>query len=108
MAENKKTTKKTTKRTTNRVDIVKVCAFWGIFIAALLFVARGILGLFDLGGVGGTIMSIFDILGKLALLVAVAFPAYSYVRGKARVWQIIYWAALVIYIAGCVLGLISF
>lgn len=107
MAENKKTTKKTVKRTTNRVDIVKVCAFWGILVAALLFIARGILGLFDLS-IGGTIMSIFDILGKLALLVAVAFPAYSYVRGKARVWQIIYWAALVVYIAGCVLGLISF
>lgn len=107
MAENKKN-KKTTKRSaSNKTDIVKVCAFWGILVAALLFVARGILGLFDIS-IGGTIMSIFDILGKLALLVAVALPAYGYVRSKAKVWQVIYWVALVVYIVGCVLGLIRF
>lgn len=85
MADNKKTTKKTTKRTVvhrDRVDIVKLCAFWGIFIAAILFVASGILGFFDLGNVGTTIISVFNLIGKLALLVAVAFPAYGYVRGK--------------------------
>ena len=108
MAENKNTSKKTTKRRVvhrETVDIVKLCAFWGIFIAAILFVARGILNFFDLGSVGGTIMNIFDILGKLALLVAVAFPAYNYVRGKARVWKIIFWVALIVYIAGCVFSL---
>ena len=110
MAENKNTSKKTTKRRVvhrETVDIVKLCAFWGIFIAAVLFVAYGILSLFNMSGVGGTIMSILDLLGKLALLVAVAFPAYNYVRGKAKVWKIIFWAALVVYIAGCVLGLIK-
>ena len=69
MADNKKTTKKTTKRTVvhrDRVDIVKLCAFWGIFIAAILFVASGILGFFDLGNVGTTIISVFNLIGKLA------------------------------------------
>ncbi len=108
MADNANNKKKTAKRTVHRetVDIVKLCAFWGIFFAAVLFVARGILGLFDLGNVGGTIISVFDLLGKLALLVAVAFPAYNYVRGKAQVWKIVYWAALVVYVAGCVLGML--
>ena len=69
-------------------------------------VARGILNFFDLGSVGATIMNVFDILGKLALLVAVAFPAYNYVRGKAKVWKIIFWAALVVYVAGCVFSLL--
>lgn len=109
MADNKKTTKTTTKRTVvhrDRVDIVKLCAFWGIFIAAILFVASGILGFFDLGNVGATIISVFNLIGKLALLVAVAFPAYGYVRGKAKVWKIIFWVALVVYVAGCVFGVI--
>ena len=108
---NKKTaSKKTTKRTVRveRVDVIKLCAFWGIFLAAVLFVARGILGFFDLGSVGSTIMSVFDLLGKLALLVAVAFPAYGYVRGKAKVWKIIYWVALIVYILGCVFSVINF
>lgn len=74
--------------------------------AAILFVASGILGFFDLGNVGTTIISVFNLIGKLALLVAVAFPAYGYVRGKAKVWKIIFWVALVVYVAGCVFGVI--
>lgn len=109
MADNKKTTKRTKRVVVEhreRRDITKLCAFWGIFIAAILFVASGILGFFDLGNVGTTIISVFNLIGKLALLVAVAFPAYGYVRGKAKVWKIIFWVALVVYVAGCVFGVI--
>lgn len=98
---------KSNRGSSQKTDIVKVCAFWGILVAALLFVVRGVLGLFDLS-LGGTIMNILDLIGKLALLIAVALPAYSFVRGKAKVWKTVYWVALVVYIAGCVLGLIQF
>ena len=106
MADNSKNSKKTTKRrTTHResVDIVKVCAFWGIFLAAALFIASGILNLIN---VSFTIISILDLIAKLALLVAVAFPAYSYVRGRGKVWKIISWVAMIIYILGCVFSVI--
>ena len=110
MADNsKKTTKKTTKRvvhTDGYSSLVKMCAFWGIFLAAVLFVASGILSFFDID-IGRTIIAVFEIIGKLALLVAVAFPAYTYVRGKAKVWKIIFWVVLVVYIAGCVFSVIN-
>ncbi len=103
---NKNNNQKTTKRRIVRretVDIVKLCAFWGIFLAAALFIASGILNLVN---ISFTIISILDMIAKLALLVAVAFPAYNYVRGKAQVWKIIYWAAMLIYVLGCVFSVI--
>lgn len=86
-----------------RVDLVKVCAFWGIFLAAALFIASGICNFI---GVGSTIISILDIIAKVALLIGIGFPAYGYVRGKSRVWKIIFWVAMIVYIVGCVFGLI--
>ena len=48
-----------------------------------------------------------DLIAKLALLVAIAFPAYTFSRGLSIVWRVIFWIALVIYILGCVLGMLS-
>ena len=84
-----------------RRSFVKLCAFFGLIIAAFLFVFGGLFS-------GSTAGSILEIIGKLALLVAVAFPAYGYVRGKAKVWKIIYWVALIVYILGCVFSVINF
>ena len=38
----------------------------------------------------------------IALLVAVAFPAYDYCRGRGKNWKIVYWVALVLYICGII------
>ena len=83
-----------------RRSFVKLCAFFGLIIAAFLFVFGGLFS-------GSTAGSILEIIGKLALLVAVAFPAYEYSCGMKKVWRIIFWIALAIYILGCVLGLLS-
>ncbi len=109
MAQKKKTTRKQVEYR-EKVDLTKVCAFWGIFLSALLFIARGVLGLLqkytDIS-IGGTIIGILDLIAKLALLVGVAFPAYAYVRGRRHVWKVIYWVVLIIYIVGCVFSLVS-
>lgn len=83
-----------------RRSFVKLCAFIGLLLAAFLFVFGGLFS-------GSTFGSIMEIIGKLALLIAVAFPAYEYSRGCRKVWRIIFWIALIIYIAGCVLGLLG-
>ena len=70
------------------------------FLAAFLFVFGGLFA-------GSKVGSILEIIGKIALLIAVAFPAYEFSRGCNKVWRIIFWIALVIYVAGCVLGLLS-
>ena len=81
-------------------DFVKLCAFFGLILAAFLFVFGGLFG-------GSPIGSVLEIVGKIALLIAIAFPAYEYSRGLGKVWRVIFWIALVIYVLGCVLGLLS-
>lgn len=98
MANKKRTTTSSEKR-----DLIKFCAFWGLAIAAILFVVTGVL---SFCGVGGLIITIFDILGKVALLIAIALPAYAYVRGRAIGWKVFFWIALVVYVLGCVFGVI--
>ncbi len=99
MATNNRTKKQRTEAQARR-SFVKLCAFVGLIVAAFLFVFGGLFS-------GSTLGSILELIGKLALLIAIAFPAYEYSRGMHKAWRIIFWIALVIYIAGCVLGLLS-
>ena len=84
---------------------VKACSFFGILISAVLYVVGAIFSW--VGGNLGAIGSWFNLIASLALLVGVAFPAWDYVKGKKKVWRIVYWVALVVYIFGCVFGIIS-
>ena len=81
-------------------DLVKFCAFVALIVAAFTFTFGGLFN----GSVAGNIL---DLIAKLALLVAIAFPAYTFSRGLSIVWRVIFWIALVIYILGCVLGMLS-
>ena len=107
MAKTKKTKTTTTRTTSSKTytnnDIIKFCAFWGMAIAAILFVVGGIM---SWAGVGLSLVSIFNLLAQIALAVAIALPAYNYVRGKKKGWKIFYWIALVIYVFGVVFGII--
>ncbi len=86
-----------------KIDVVKFCAFWGIFLSAVMFL---VIGIFELLNKTSTVVTILDIVAKLALLVGVSFPAYSYVRGKGKVWKIIFWVVLAVYVLGCVFSII--
>jgi len=100
--------KKQTHQRTERAaqnDFVKLCAFVGIFLSAILFVVGAILNAVGLS----SITSIFNLIAQLALLVAVAFPAYRFVRGThhRKAWTIVYWVCLVLYVFGVVFGVIA-
>ena len=60
-------------------------------------------GLFS-GSLAGRILGL---VAKVALLIAIAFPAYHFSRGCKTVWRVIFWIALVIYVLGCVLGMLN-
>ena len=96
--------KKTTTHSSERRNFTKFCAFWGIVIAVALLIVTAIFN--AVGGSLGMIGSIFDLIAKIALIIAVAFPAYDYVRGKSKAWKIVYWIALVLYIVCIVLGFV--
>lgn len=83
----------------------KFCAFWGLTIAAVLFIVSAILNFINSESLA-TVVNILDIIAKVSLLAAIGIPAYGYVRGKRKTWKIIYWIALVIYALGVVFSVI--
>lgn len=90
-----------------RFSFSKFCAFWGIALAATLFLVNGILKMvnevFEVQSQGMyNCMSALDFISKLALLVAVGIPAYGYVSNKKLGWKIAYIVAIVFYAGFCV------
>lgn len=95
--------KKVVKRSATTTDVVKVCAFWGLAVSAVLYVVGGIFKFFK---ILGSLVGILNMLGSIALAIAVAIPAYRYVQGKKKAWKVFYWIALIIYVLGVVLSII--
>ncbi|MDE6868197.1 MAG: hypothetical protein K2J83_03535 [Clostridia bacterium] len=99
-----------------KVDLTKFCAFWGMAIAAILYICSGVLNLIirfvgsissETAGVLSQAVSIITLLGNIAIIIAIGLPAYGFVRGKSKGWKIFYWVALVIFALGVVFGMIS-
>ena len=88
----------------NKNEFVRACAFWGIVIAAVVFVIGGILQW--VGGISAAIIGILDLVAKIALLIAVAIPAYDWIKYKKVGWKITFWIVLAIYVFGVVFGVI--
>ncbi len=106
---------KTTTTTTQRRDTVTFCAFWGLAISAVLYVTSGLIKFItsliknlspETASVLNKITGITSLLGSIAIVVAVALPAYGYVRGKKKGWKIFYWIALAVFVFGVVFGAI--
>lgn len=101
MATQKRTT--TTKRTTRTVSsgkgsLLRACGYFALVISAFLFLFGGIFS--------GTVKSVFNLIGQLCILVGVGIPAYDFTRGKRIGWRVVYWIALIVYVFGCIFGLI--
>lgn len=79
----------------------KFFAFWGMIIAAAVFLVGGIFYAVGLG----TVARIVSFIASLLILLAIAFPAWNYVAHKNSTWKIIYVVGLILYIAGAVLGI---
>lgn len=93
------------KEKRERQNLVSVCAFWGLVIASLLYVTYGIFNLF---GIFSEFLGIIDLVGKIALCIAIAVAAYSFTKGKKKGWKILYWIALLIYVLGITFGYVHF
>ena len=110
---NQSTQKKTVVRRTvvTNGSIVRTCAFWGMAVAAVLYIVSGLINFIAkyTGGLGATlqaVVGIITLLGNIAVIVAIALPAYGYVSGKNRNWRAAYWVFLIIFVLGVVFGAI--
>ena len=92
-------------------SIVRTCAFWGLAVAAVLYVVSGLINFIAsyTGGLGDAlqaVVGVITLLGNIAVIVAIALPAYGYVSGKNRNWRAAYWIFLIIFVLGVVFGAI--
>lgn len=97
-------------------SVTEICAFWGMTVASLLYIFRGLLNFLlsvitkisaATANLLRQIASICDLLGSIALIVAVAIPAYGYVKYKSKGWRVFYWIMLAVYILGVIFGMLS-
>ena len=99
----KKTVRTTRTVTTSR--FVRTCAYIALVISAGIFLFGGLVKWLDWTALT-KIANTLDLIGKIALALGVAVCAYDFTYGKKKVWRIIYWVALIVYVLGCVFGLI--
>ena len=95
---------KTTKTySANRV--IRVCAYLALLISAGIFLFGGLISWLGWSALS-KVVSILDIIGKILLIIGVAIPAHDFTAGKKPVWRVLFWFALIIYVLGCVFGII--
>ena len=111
--------KKSTTTVRQRHSITEICAFWGMTIAALMYIFGGLIrfiasliGKFgnlgqDAANTINTVCNIFNLLGNIAIIVAIALPAYAFVKYKSKSWKVFYWIMLVVFAFGVVLGMLG-
>ncbi|MBE5752270.1 MAG: hypothetical protein E7357_07655 [Clostridiales bacterium] len=88
-------------------NFVRGCAYVALLIAAFTFLFSGLVYSLDIG-VLTRFVSLANLVGKICLVIGVALPAYDFTRGKGKFWRILFWLALIVYILGCVFGVIRF
>ena len=101
----KRTPRRTSAETVNAGNIVRVCAYCALVIAAAIFLFNGIVNLLNIAALKKCI-GVLNLGGQILLAVGIAIPAYDYTCGKRVIWRVIYWIALVVYLLGCVFGVI--
>ena len=94
------------------ISWTEVCAFWGMVIAGFSHFFGGLFRALVNWALNGSkvaslmlnIASILQLLGNIALLIAIAVPAYDFVRDKTRGWRIFYWVSFAFFVLGVIFG----
>ena len=97
---------KTTKRSSvSTSSVTRTCSYFALVIAAAIFLFSGLVGFLGLTALL-PLVSVFNLIGQICLVIGIAFPAYDFTAGKKKVWRLIFWIALVVYVFGCVFGIL--
>ena len=99
-------------RRTSTISWTEICAFWGMVIAAFTHFFGGLFRAlvnwaFKSGAVHdilNTLVNVFTLVGNIALLIAIALPAYQFVKYKSKGWRIFYWISFALFIVAVIFG----
>ena len=87
-------------------DLASFCAFWAMFIAAVLFVVQLMLN--AVGVDLGAVANIFTIIAAIMLGIAIVFPAWRYACSKGNGWRIVCIIMFILYFVLAICGNIIF
>lgn len=90
----------------------EVCAFWGMVVAAFTrffgeffkSLVKWIFGNSSAGKFLHQAANVLTLLGNIALVVAIALPAFQFVRFKSKGWKVFYWIAFTLFLISVVFG----
>lgn len=108
--------RKSTHSVRERHSLTEICAFWSMTIAGCAFLFGGIIRFIvsliknisdKTAGTLNQIYTIFSFVGQIALIIAIALPAYQFVKYKSKSWKVFYWIMLVVFAFGVVLGMLG-
>ena len=89
----------------NDKKIFNLFSYIALILAALLLIIYILLPLCGVN-VSGPFFAVLALIKDILLVVVVGYFAYYFAYStKGKVWKIVYWVALVLYIAGALLGL---
>ena len=75
-----------------------------VILAAVLIFVNNLLPLIKIN-VSGTFFDVLELIKDIALLLGIVFGAWSFARAHGKTWVIIFWVAVVLYIASAIMGL---
>lgn len=94
------------------VTWTEICAFWGMVIAGFTKFFGGVFKatlewIVKEGAAHDILIKIHNtlsFLGDIALLIAIAVPAYQFVKYKSKGWRVFYWIAFAIFVVAVIFG----
>ena len=105
------------RRYSSSSDTTEICAFWAMVISGFAYLFGGIFNFIckAIKSLNGThtasvLSSIYHIatfVGNIALIIAVALPAWQFVKYRSVVWKAIFWVGLIGFAFGAVLGMLG-
>ena len=84
-------------------SFVRLCCFIALILAAVLILIFNVLPHIGLS-IGGPVVRVLTFVKDIALLLGIAFGAYSFCQGKKGL-VITFWVAVALYVASAVFGL---
>ena len=94
----------------------EICAFWAMVISGFAYLFGGIVRFLisviknlstHTASLLNQIYSIFTFIGNIALIFAIAIPAWQFVKYRGTGWKVVYWIALIGFAFGAVLGMLG-
>ena len=87
-----------------RRDFIRVCCYVTLILAAVLIFVDNLLPLIQID-VSGTFFNVLRLIKDIALLLGIVFGAFYFARAHGKVWMIVFWVAVALYVTSAILGL---